>query len=93
MDAAHILERLARLKQEMQDLQCANARLDEPRWGNGCYESRLLRLQQIKMDLAEMLSQFKGVRAPLGNGPSGSDRFVKRRVSLIPNRENSACPA
>jgi hypothetical protein len=63
LDAKHILERVASLKQEMQDLQVANARLDEPRWGKGCYESRLLRLHQIKLELAEMLNQFKRVRA------------------------------
>jgi hypothetical protein len=47
------------LKQEMQDLQVANARLDEPRSGKGSYESRLLRLQQIKLELAETLHEFK----------------------------------
>jgi hypothetical protein len=59
MDAKHILERIASLKQEMRDLQVANARLDEPRSGKGSYESRLLRLEQIKLELAEMLYGFK----------------------------------
>ena len=59
MDAKHILERVASLKQEMRDLQVANARLDEPRRSNRSYEARLSRLEQIKMELAEMLYQFK----------------------------------
>jgi hypothetical protein len=59
VDAKHILERVASLKQEMRDLQVANARLDEPRRSKGSYEARLSRLEQIKMELAEMLYEFK----------------------------------
>ena len=62
MDAKHILERVASLKEEMQDLQVANAQLDEPRWSKGGYESRLSRLEQIKMELAAMLDKFKRTR-------------------------------
>jgi hypothetical protein len=59
MDAKHVLERVAGLKQEMQDLRVANARLDEPRHSKGNYESRLSRLENIKAELAEMLYEFK----------------------------------
>ena len=59
IDAKHMLERVASLKQEMLDLRVANARLDEPRHNRGNYESRLSRLEQIKMELAEMLYEFK----------------------------------
>jgi hypothetical protein len=59
VDARHILERVASLKQEMRDLQVANARLDEPRWSKGNYEARLSRLEQIKLELAAMLDGFK----------------------------------
>jgi hypothetical protein len=62
MDAKHVQERVASLKQEMQDLLVANARLDEPRPTRGSHEARLLRLEQIKMELAEMLDQFKRTR-------------------------------
>jgi hypothetical protein len=58
VDAKHILERVASLKQEMRDLQVANARFDQPRWSKGGYESRLSRLEQIKMELAAMLNKF-----------------------------------
>lgn len=59
MDAKHMLERVATLKQEMQNLHVANARLDEPRWKKGSYEARLSRLEEIKAELAEMLYEFK----------------------------------
>jgi hypothetical protein len=59
MDAKHILERVASLKQEMQDLRIANARLDEPRHSKGSYDSRVSRLEEIKLELAEMLHEFK----------------------------------
>jgi hypothetical protein len=59
MDAKHVLERVASLKQEMQDLLVANARLDEPRHNRGNYKSRLSRLEEIKLELAEMLHEFK----------------------------------
>jgi hypothetical protein len=59
MDAKHILERVETLKHEMQDLQVANARLDEPRQSRGSYEARLSRLEEIKAELAEMLYEFK----------------------------------
>jgi hypothetical protein len=59
MDAKHIEERVAVLKREMRDLQVANARLDESRWGKGSYEARLSRLQEIKMELAALLDEFK----------------------------------
>jgi hypothetical protein len=59
VDAKHILERVVSLKQEMRDLQVANARLDESRSSQGNYESRFSRLEQIKMELAEMLYEFK----------------------------------
>jgi hypothetical protein len=59
MNANNILERVASLKQEMEDLRAANARLDEPRWKKGSYESRLSRLEEIKAELAEMLYEFK----------------------------------
>ena len=62
MDARHIVERVASLKQEVRDLQVANARRDEPRWSKGGYESRLSRLEQIKMELAAMLDEFKRTR-------------------------------
>jgi hypothetical protein len=59
MDAKHMLERVASLKHEMQDLRVANARLDEPRWKKESYESRLSRLEEIKAELAKMLYEFK----------------------------------
>jgi len=59
MDAKHMLERVTSLKQEMLDLRVANARLDEPRSSKGNYQARLSRLEQIKMELAEMLYEFK----------------------------------
>jgi len=59
MDAKHILERVATLKLEMQELRVENARLDEPRWKKEGYESRLSRLEEIKAELAEMLYEFK----------------------------------
>jgi hypothetical protein len=59
MDANHILERVASLKQEMEDLLVANARLDEPRPSKGNYQARVSRLEQIKMELAALLDQFK----------------------------------
>ena len=59
MDAKHVLERVASLKLEMEDLRVANARLDEPRWSKGNYEARLSRLEEIKAELAEMLYEFK----------------------------------
>ena len=61
MDAKDILKRVARLKQEIQDLQVANARLDEPRSSKESYEARVSRLEQIKLELAEMLYEFKRV--------------------------------
>jgi hypothetical protein len=59
MGAKDILERVALLKQEMRDLQIVNARLDEPQSSKESYESRIARLHQIKLDLAEMLYAFK----------------------------------
>jgi len=59
MDAKHMLERVATLKQEMQGLRVENALLDEHRHSKGNYESRVSRLEQIKTELAEMLGQFK----------------------------------
>jgi hypothetical protein len=59
MDAKHMLERVTSLKQEMLDLRVANARLDEPRSSKGNYQASLSRLEQIKMELAEMLDEFK----------------------------------
>jgi hypothetical protein len=59
MDAKQILERVASLKQEMRDLQMAKAQLDEPRSSKGSYESRVARLHEIKLELAEMLYEFK----------------------------------
>jgi hypothetical protein len=59
VDANHILERVAVLRQEMQDLQVANAQLDEPRSAKRSYESRVARLHQIKLELAEILYEFK----------------------------------
>ena len=59
MDAKHILERVASLKQEMQDLRVANAHLEEPRPSRGSHEARLSRLEQIKTELAEIIGQFK----------------------------------
>jgi hypothetical protein len=63
VDVKYILERVAILKQEMRDLQVANAQLDEPRWSKGSYEARLSRLEQIKIELAAMLEEFKRVKA------------------------------
>jgi hypothetical protein len=63
MDAKYILERVAILKQEMRDLQNADTRLGEPRWSKGVYESRVSRLEQIKLELAAMLEEFKRARA------------------------------
>ncbi len=54
-----MLERVASFKQEMQDLRVANARLDEPRWRTQSYETRLSPLEEIKLELAEMLHEFK----------------------------------
>ena len=65
MDAKHVLERVASLKQEMQDLRVENARRDEPRHSRGNYEARFSRLEQIKMELAEMLDEFKRTRTIL----------------------------
>jgi hypothetical protein len=62
VDARHILERVASLKQEIKDLQFENARLDEPRSSKESYEPRLSRLHKIKMELAEMLYEFKRTR-------------------------------
>jgi hypothetical protein len=62
MDAKHILERVGSLKQEIKDLQVENARLDEPRSSRESYESRISRLHKIKMELAEMLYEFKRTR-------------------------------
>jgi hypothetical protein len=59
IDAKHMLERVATLKQGMQDLRAANARLDEPRWKKGSHEARLSRLEEIKLELTEMLYEFK----------------------------------
>ena len=59
MDAKHILERVASLKHEMQDLQTVNIGPDEPRPSKGTYEARLSRLEQIRMELATLLDQFK----------------------------------
>jgi hypothetical protein len=59
MDAKHVLEGVAGLKQEMQNLQVENARLHESRQSKGSYQSRLLRLEQIKIEVAEMLCEFK----------------------------------
>jgi CMP-2-keto-3-deoxyoctulosonic acid synthetase len=59
MDAKHILERVAVLKHEMEDLQVVNVGPDEPRLSKGVYEARLSRLEQIKMELAALLDQFK----------------------------------
>jgi hypothetical protein len=46
-------------KQEMHDLRVVNARFDEPRNSKGTYEARLSRMEQIKMELTEMLYEFK----------------------------------
>jgi len=59
MDAKHVLERVAILKQEMQDWRVENARLDEPRHSRGGQEARLSRLEQFKTELAEIIGQFK----------------------------------
>jgi hypothetical protein len=59
MDAKYILERIASLKHEMQDLQTVNIGPDEPRPSKGIYEARLSRLEQIRMELATLLDQFK----------------------------------
>ena len=59
MYAKDILDRVAVLNHEMEDLQVVNVGPDEPRLSKGVYESRLSRLEQIKMELAEMLHQFK----------------------------------
>ena len=67
VDAKHILERVAGLKQEIQELQVANARLDEPRSSKGSYESRVSRLHKIKLELAEMLYEFKRTGDRLGD--------------------------
>ena len=66
MDAKDILDRVAVLKQEMEDLQVVNVGPDEPRLSKGVYEARLSRLEQIKMELAALLDQFKrtGTRYP-----------------------------
>jgi hypothetical protein len=45
--------------------QVENARLDEPRHSRGNYEARFSRLEQIKMELAEMLEEFKRTRTIL----------------------------
>ena len=74
-----MLERVASLKQEMQDLRVANARLDEPRWRTQSYETRLSRLEEIKAELAEMLYEFKRTGTDFcsveGCYPKGTIRF------------------
>ena len=68
VDAKYILERVARLKQEMQELQGLNAlyshRSDCTRIGMKAYEVRCDRLKEIRAELAGMLDQFK---------PTGTD--------------------
>jgi hypothetical protein len=43
----------------MEDLQVVNVGPDEPRLSKGVYEARLSRLEQVKMELAALLDQFK----------------------------------
>ena len=69
MDAKHILERVASLKREMRNLQVVNTRLDQPRSSKGGYEARLSRLEQIVMELAAMLDEFKRTRTEIGDSP------------------------
>jgi hypothetical protein len=65
MDTKHILERIASLRQEMQELQDLNGlywRLREPsNTSLGDHNSRRERLEQIKAELAEMLYEFKRI--------------------------------
>ena len=62
VDAKHILERVARLKQEMQELQESNAlyrhRADRT-WDIRAYEVRRDRLQEIRAELAGILKEFQ----------------------------------
>jgi len=62
MDAKDILERVAVLKHEMEDLQVVNIGPVEPRLSKGIYEARVSRLEQIKMELVALLDQFKRTR-------------------------------
>jgi predicted nuclease with TOPRIM domain len=68
MDAKQILERVARLREEMQEIQDLNSltehRLDRTHEGVGAYEMRRDRLNEIRSELAGMLDQFK---------PTGTD--------------------
>jgi uncharacterized protein (DUF1499 family) len=63
MDATDISNRLSSLKEEMKDLQDSNARwsrLDaSSRIGRSEHQSRRNRLEEIKVELAGMLSRFK----------------------------------
>lgn len=62
VEAKHILERVVRLKQEMQELQESNAlyrHRSDRTWDIRAYEVRRDRLQEIKLELAEMLDEFK----------------------------------
>jgi hypothetical protein len=65
MDAKHILERVARLKQEMQELRELNAlyrHRSDRTWDVKAYEVRRDRLKEIRVELAGMLDQFKQAR-------------------------------
>jgi hypothetical protein len=63
MDATDISSRLSSLKKEMRDLQESNvrwARLDRAsQIGRTEHQSRRDRLEEIKVELASMLGQFK----------------------------------
>jgi hypothetical protein len=63
MDATDISSRLSSLKEEMRDLQESNARWDRldraSQIGRAQHQSRRNRLEEIKVELASMLSQFK----------------------------------
>ena len=65
MDAKHILERVARLKQEMQELRELNAlyrHRSDRTWDVKAYEVRRDRLKEIRVELAGMLDQLKQAR-------------------------------
>jgi hypothetical protein len=62
VDAKHTLERVARLKQEMQELQESNAlyrHRSDRTWDIRAYEVHRDRLKEIRAELAEMLDEFK----------------------------------
>jgi hypothetical protein len=59
MHAKHILEGVARLKQEMRDLRVENARLDESRRAREITKLGSHAWSKSRCELAALLDQFK----------------------------------